>query len=724
MSRPSLPINKIDLAPIIDAHDQLISALGIPIWVGMEPTFTRRFAESPEWLAEAMGGDKLRYAIELLREIVKRQPGGVILRTLGRQYDGETRPRWSLGYYQARNDQFAWDGPADPMIHESWGTASSADAGPPDLENFWRNLDDRLTSGAWQSKAFTVDERLRYRLLLRWDGRTPMVDIQSKPNLARASVHTDKIPPKGLVDELAADGDLLLCLDCHNADSTHHIGTSIVIELPEVSRVVIFTQLLQCISQAAKESGVETMMIQGFPPPVDATAAWTTITPDPAVIEINQAPAENAADFYARCKLSYRAAKVAGLHPYRLHYNGVVADSGGGGQFTLGGREPLSSPFLRYPNLLPRLVRYFNAHPSLSYWFAPASIGSSSQSPRTDEGVRESFRELSLALEQLEQHNQLAPEFIWRSLNPFLVDPSGNPHRSELNIEKLWNPYLPGRGCLGLVEFRAFRMPRSPQCAVAIAVLLSSIVAMLSREDKAPRLLNHGLKLHDKFALPFYLQVDLQRVFRDLQQSGFPLHDKIKTILLQEPVRRIGKAEFQGCTVELQQALEFWPLVGDVASQESGGSRLVDASITRLQVALSVESHHPVQLDGWELWFDGYRIPLREEQDAQGPLKLTGVRYRNFLPFIGLHPGIAARESISLVLVQRGRNEALEITYHEWHPEGLAYPGLPADLNDAEKRRAERITTRIIPFESQNEPKSLPESARNDYCLDLRRLPE
>ena len=392
-------------------------------------------------------------------------------------------------------------------------------------------------------------------------------------------------------------------------------------------------------------------------------------------------------------------------------------------QFTLGGREPLSSPFFRYPHLLPRLIRYLNAHPALSYWFAPPSLGSSSQSPRVDEGVGESFCELSVALEQFEKYENASPEFIWCSLSPFLVDPSGNPHRSELNIEKLWNPFLPGRGCLGLVEFRAFRMSRSPQCATAIAVLLRSIVAMLSQEDKATKLVNQGPKLHDKYALPFYLQMDFQAVFKDLQETGLPMHESIQSILLEEPVRFIGKAVFHGCYIELQQALEFWPLVGDVASQERGGSRLVDASTTRLQVKLAVESDISTQLDGWELWMDGYLIPLRLEQNQQETVKVTGLRYRNFQPAIGLHPGIASRNSITFVLACRGMDEAMEITYSEWHPQGLAYPGLPKDITDAEQRRGERFATRIIAFKGYDQIKSPPDSAVSDYCLDLRRLP-
>ena len=724
MSRPLPPLNPAEFKSCLDAHDRLLSAMGITIWVGMEPTFTRRFTESPEWLSEALGQEKLEYAYAILRQVYQLDPGGMVLHTLGRQYAGEELPRWSLGYYHARNAQLPWEGPADPCIGQSTHAGNSVSrVDVAEVEMFWSQLHTGLDQGDWQACPFTVHSGLKYRLLLRCDGMAPRVDFQNKPQLARASVHSAKIPLNGLVDELAGKGDFLLCLDRQRAEGAQYSGSAIVIELPEIPSVAIFTELLQRISQAARRAALDSLILQGFPPPVDASVAWTTITPDPAVIEINQAPALDAVDFFERIELCYRAAREAGLDPFRLHYNGVVSDSGGGGQFTLGGPEPLASPFFRYPELLPRLVRYFNRHPALSYWFAPASIGSSSQSPRSDEGVRESFREMSLALEQLEKAELHRPELIWRSLSPFLVDPSGNPHRSELNIEKLWNPYLPGRGCLGLVEFRAFRMSRSPQCAAAIAVLLRSIVAMLSREDKTPELANHGLQLHDRFALPFFLKSDLMQVFRDLEQSGFAIPEPLQGILLEEPVRRLGRAEYQGCLLEIEQALEFWPLVGDVASQERGGSRLVDASTTRLQIMLRIESGDPSRLDAFELGFEGYRLPLRAERDGDGPVKLIALRYRNFLPMIGLHPGIRPRQSIGLLLIPPEGDGALEVTFHEWHPQGLAYPGLPQDLNDAQARRAERVTTRLVELDRSQQAKILPPSTLSEYCVDIRRLP-
>jgi uncharacterized protein (DUF2126 family) len=383
----------------------------------------------------------------------------------------------------------------------------------------------------------------------------------------------------------------------------------------------------------------------------------------------------------------------------------------------------MESPFFVAPQLLPRLIRYLNRHPALSYWFAPLYVGSHSQSPRPDENVRESFSELAVALQQLAAKENPEPEFIWRSLSPFLVDTSGNAHRSELNIEKLWNPYLPGRGRLGLVEFRAFRMPRDPQTAASIAALLRAVVAMLSRRDLAPDLTNWGNQLHDRFALPFHLQRDLQQIFTELAESGLELAEPITRCLLADSGRHIGHLEFGNCRIEVDQAVEFWPLLGDAASQESGSSRLVDASTVRLQLSLRIDrqkSSHPTD---WQLLAGPYHLPLRQERDESGSLGVLGLRYRSFVPWIGLHPGLQAQVPIQLTLISPGTRRALRITLHEWQPESKPYDGLPIDLEEALYRREERFVMDEIPFQKVDiqEP---PAHALSDHCLDLRRIPQ
>ncbi len=113
---------------------------------------------------------------------------------------------------------------------------------------------------------------------------------------------------------------------------------------------------------------------------------------------------------------------------------------------------------------------------------------------------------------------------------------------------------------------------------------------------------------------------------------------------------------------------------------------------------------------------------MRLEQGEQAPIKITGIRYRNFQPGIGLHPGIASRDSITFVIAHPGLDEALEITYSEWQPQGLPYPGLPEDMAEAEQRRNERFITKIVPFKNSDQFKTPPGSALTDFCADLRRF--
>ena len=195
------------------------------------------------------------------------------------------------------------------------------------------------------------------------------------------------------------------------------------------------------------------------------------MVPDPAVVEVNLAPAPDLATFAFHVEAVYAAAAEAGLSPERFRWNGHAGDSGGGGQLTLGGPTPEQSPFFLHPRLLPSLVRYLNHHPALSYAFAPECVGSAGQGPRPDEGVRERFDELGVALDRLAQRGSPGPEELWSSLAPLLVDASGNSHRAEVNVEKLWNPHIPERGQMGVVELRALRMPATPERLLALGAL-------------------------------------------------------------------------------------------------------------------------------------------------------------------------------------------------------------------------------------------------------------
>ena len=694
-------------------HDEAISTCGLDIWIGAEPTFTNRLSEAREWLTDALGETKQTYACHIIERLRGSYPGSMILRTLGRQYAEEDQPRWSLGLYQRRDARVLADGlPTDPL-----GVSCPCDE--ERIITFWQSLTGALGRDGWAATGFRVDGDMGLRILFRCDGQQPATDPATDPRLGRASLHTRAIPPSGIVDDLVADGLYLVSLGC--APTGPGDSRQPCIELPGFSQVAIFMDFVQRLGQAARETGLDDLVWRGFPPPVDKTVAWTTLTPDPAVLEVNEAPAASAAEFLEMSRRLFAAAAAEGLAPYRLQYNGLMSESGGGGQFTLGGPSPERSPFFIAPRLMAHLVVYFNHHPSLSYWFAPVYIGSFSQSPRPDENVLESFGELQVALRQLAATPAAEPEFIWRSLSPFLVDTSGNAHRSEVNIEKLWNPYLPGRGCLGLVEFRAFRMTMDAESATAIAAMLRALAAMLSRQTEIQPLIEWGSRLHDRFSLPFYLRQDLHTVFSDLKAAGLGLGDSIINRLTADNWRHVGHAEFAGCRLDVDQAIEFWPLLGDAATQQ-GGSRLVDASTTRLQLTLRPCGMQDSRLDGWQLLAGRYRLPMRREQDESGIVFVMGLRYRAFVPWAGLHPGIGAQGPIVLTLLPPEAECGLRVTLHDWQPQGNPYDGLPDSFEEAQRRRRERFVVEEIKAIPAPDAVTPPAEALSDYCFDLRRI--
>jgi uncharacterized protein (DUF2126 family) len=702
--------NSFDAA--IRAHDAAVADSGLDVWIGAEPTFTNRRSESPEWLCEALGETKQVFACRIIRELRDSYPGAIILRTLGRQYAGEPQPRWSLGLYLRRDGRTFADGlPVDPL---SEACACEMQA----VIAFWQSLAVQLNCNGWAATGFRVDVEMGLRILFTADVKMTSVDPATDPRLLRAPVQSRQIPPEGLEDDLAAEGLFLVAVGC--APSGPGNSLQPCIELPGFSDVEMFANFVQRLAIAATAAGLASLVWRGFPPPVDASVAWMTLTPDPAVLEVNEAPAASITEFLDMSRRLFDVVQSSGLAPYRLNYNGYISESGGGGQFTLGGPSAERSPFFVAPQLLSRLIVYLNHHPSLSYWFAPVYVGSHSQSPRTDENVLESFSELQVALQHLAAAPAPAPEFIWRSLSPFLVDTSGNAHRSEINIEKLWNPYLPGRGRLGLVELRAFRMAMDADSAAAIAAMLRALAVMLARQEMHDALIEWGSRLHDQFALPFYLLQDLHKVFADLQCAGLGLGEPITRRLCADNWRHVGDAELAGCRLDVDLAIEFWPLLGD-ATEQVGGSRPVDASTKRLQLTLRACGDQNMDLDGWCLLAGNYRVPLRREQDDTGVVLITGLRYRAFVPWAGLHPGLGAQTPVELYLLPPGGENGLRCTLHDWQPEGKPYDGLPENLDEARRRIAERFVVEEISPDHAPEAVNPPVEAVSEYCLDLRR---
>jgi uncharacterized protein (DUF2126 family) len=434
-----------------------------------------------------------------------------------------------------------------------------------------------------------------------------------------------------------------------------------------------------------------------------------TVVPDPGVVEVNTAPAPDLATFFADVEAIYAAAGAVGLSPVRWRFNGRAADSGGGGQLTLGGPTPEASPFFRHPTLLPRLIRFLCNHPSLSYAFAGECVGSASQGPRPDEGVRERFEELQVAVDRLEARGARPdPQELWETLAPLLVDASGNSHRAELNVEKLWNPHLPGRGRLGLVELRSLRMPATAGRLAALAALFRALVARLVAVPYAEPLSDWGASLHDQLALPTFLEEDLRGVLDDLAAHGVGLGPVTTALLLERP-EPLAEIRLERTTLTVVPALEFWPLLGDVASQERAGARLVDASTERVEVRIA----HDRGADPGRLGADGWEVPLTSADS--GRRHVAGLRYRAFVPRPGLHPGLPAQDPLLLTWEREGRRVGVEL--HGWIPGGGTYPGLPDDDDEARRRCRERVR-----FGEPGRATLRRPLAGGGVTLDLRRL--
>lgn len=708
----------------IASHDARIAETGVAMWVGAEPTFTDRLSFAAEWNAAADGDDKHDRGRRAATMLLGRTPGGVLLRTIGRQYPGEDLPRWSYGIYAKRNGQPFYDGPPDPM--GGGGTAETTDA---HLQAFTRGL-----AAALGGRVVAVDGPLGTRVIARADGasvddlangladdlaRSLVNDLADAPSestsgwgpaLRRAPLHTDKLADTGPVDTLAAEGIHLFC--CGLQDG------ALCLELPVIADAERFVAIVTTIGGVAADSGVPSMVLLGYPPPVDATVVWSTVTPDPGVIEFNLAPHADVAGFAAANAAIFEIADALALTPYRAYFNGDVVDSGGGGQVTFGGPSPERSPFFVVPHLLPRLITYLNRHPSLSYWLGLDAVGGSSQAPRPDEGARESYEELAVALDALLAHPHPSPDILWHSLGPLLTDRFGNGHRAEVNVEKLWNPYLPLRGQLGLVEFRALRMAATQEKAVAAVVLLRSLLGYLAMHSYDLPTIDWGGELHDRFSLPYYLRRDLDAVLRELSAGGFPVGDAIAAELLDDTHLLLASASLGDAVVAVRRAREFWPLLGDL-SQEQGTHRLVDPSTTRVE--LRIEGKNLSALSGLWITCDGHLVPTVDELDDAGAAALIGIRRREFVPQTGLHPLVPAHGPLEIQVGLGEDGDGISIVLHPWSVGDRPYDGLPDSLQEAARRRAERAVQRAV-RRPDSLPPQIPGRAVSRFSVDLRRM--
>ncbi len=263
-------------------------------------------------------------------------------------------------------------------------------------------------------------------------------------------------------------------------------------------------------------------------------------------------------------------------------------------------------------------------------------------------------------------------------------------------------------------------MPRTPERSVAIAVLLRSIVAWLGNHPAPAQLMDWGAELHDRFALPFYLERDLNAVIADLAGTQFALAEPVIELLHAMGPMDLVWLDLNDARLRIRQALEFWPLVGDLSASHEGTSRMLDSSSGRVEITLHARDAESASR--YVVAVDGHRLPMRVESTPQGAALVFGVRYRRFVPSPGLHPLLPAHGPL-VVDVTHPRVPGYHIELHSWRPDGNGYAGLPADMNEAEQRRYERVIVQnVAPQVSPNDLRDPPPQALTPHSFDTRFL--
>jgi uncharacterized protein (DUF2126 family) len=573
-----------------------------------------------------------------------------------------------------------------------------------------------LDSLPWVS----ADDRIEDYALDPLAERGPLLDYQGQRSLAgqpeEEAGERQRLQPPPFVDPQPVVGESAAWV-VRTALCVQPRGGRLYVFMPPIAKLEGYLELVAIIEATAADTGLP-VVIEGYTPPADPRLECFKITPDPGVIEVNIHPMHSWRQMVDCTTTLYEVARQSRLATEKFLIDGRGTGTGGGNHIVVGGTTAAESPFLRRPDLLRSLITFWNNHPALSYLFSGMFIGPTSQQPRVDEARHDSLYELEIAFAELDRQAAspwgCPPWLVDRLFRHLLVDVSGNTHRAEFCIDKLYSPDS-SSGRLGLLEFRAFEMPPHARMSLAQQLLLRACIAWFWRTPYRQPLVRWGTQLHDRFMLPEAVRDDLADVVASLANAGFPLDMEFFHPHFEFRFPLHGRFVCQGMEIELRQALEPWHVLGEEAG---GGStvRYVDSSVERMQVKISAMNE-----ERYVLTCNGRRLPLHPT--ATMGTAVGGIRYRAWQPPACLHPTIGVHTPLTLDLFDSWSGRSMGgCTYHVGHPGGRNHDTLPVNSYEAEGRRHARFSSH---GHTPGNARPLPMEEHNPlfpYTLDLRRL--
>lgn len=695
------------LAVILESK---LQAKNITLTMGGEPTYIVAQPDTDEWNNGAMGEQKLGFARRMTAELIRDvYPEALAMQVFGKWYPGEPLPRWNFMTLHAKQGAALWPETGRLMLDDVEGNNK-----PEVAATIIQGIAQALGLKKHVLKAFEQATQSDSATQAGW---VLPLDYEKDTWVSAKWPFSNDKPlllfvgdsPVGLRLPL---GDLPK-KHSRKALSVEVRKGAIEIFIPPLA-LPVFRRLIKVIRDLVNEADLRDILLCGYAPnETEDELEILGLAADPGVLEVNLPPSKTWQNYDRILLQCTKAAKTVKLQLTKLQLNGAIYGTGGGSHLAFGGENLDTNPFLLEPKRIASVLRYWQQHPALSYFFTGQHVGPGSQAPRVDEGPKHGLYELEVACEGIEGATT-PPDgpTIDQFLKNLMTDSSGNTHRAELCFDKFYNLAAPN-GLLGIVEFRAFETYGQAKWMSLAALFIRAVIVRLFESPFTEPLKRFGPELHDRYFLPAFLWEDIQEICADLQSHGIPFDAQWLQAILDFRSPSVGKLDIPNGSIDLRQAFESWPLMAE-ENRERSTVRVVDNSTDRIQLTLSDSS----LLNAGELRVNGVRVPF-EEVDG---LMICGLRYKCASAYPALHPHVPIQSPLCIEWAEKSSGKILSAArYHYWNPDGATYDGRPKSDEIAEERRAARwkLAPDLVGRVAQViEPKLSPEYR---FTLDLRR---